>query len=88
MYDFIEIKKVNRIHNKCDQFVRYFRYDDKYDLTLIYNDGADKSTSSSQELSKSIGNYFDEKGVLSYDRFTSDLRTIYDQARSNARKVK
>jgi hypothetical protein len=55
---------------------------------LIYNDGADKSTSSSQELSKSIGNYFDEKGVLSYDRFTSDLRTIYDQARSNARKVK
>jgi hypothetical protein len=66
----------------------YFRYDDKYNLTLEYNDGIDKTTRSSQELSKSIGNYFDEDGNLCYDRFTTDLREIYDEARSNARKVK
>jgi len=55
---------------------------------LDYNDGTDKTTNSSQQLSKSIGNYFDENGVLCYDRFTSDLKMIYNQARSNARKVK
>ena len=65
-----------------------FRYDDKYNLTLEYNDGTDKTTSSSHTLIKSVGNYFDENGVLSYNRFTNDLKTIYDQARLNARKVK
>lgn len=65
-----------------------FRYDDNYSVTLEYNDGKDKTTSSSQTLSKSVGNYFDENGVLCYDRFTSDLKQIYDQARMNARKVK
>jgi hypothetical protein len=73
---------------KRNTIILLFRYDDKYDLILIYNDGTDKSTSSSQNLSNSIGNYFDENGVLCYDRFTNDLRKIYDQARSNARKVK
>ncbi len=55
---------------------------------MEYNDGIDNRTSTSQNLSKSIGNYFDENGVLCYERFTNDLRKIYDQARSNARKVK
>ena len=65
-----------------------FRYDDNYDLTLVYNDGIKKSNLSSQTFSNSIGNYFDDNGVLCYDRLTNDLRKIYDQARLNTRKVK
>lgn len=65
-----------------------FRYDDKYDLTLVYNDGTKKSNFPSQTFSNSIGNYFDENGLLCYDRLTSDLRKIYDQVRLNTRKVK
>ncbi len=55
---------------------------------MEYNDGIDKTTNSSQNLVNSIGNYFDENGVLCYDRFTTDVRRIYDQACFNARKVK
>jgi hypothetical protein len=55
---------------------------------MEYNDGKDKTTVSSETISKSIGNYFDDNGVLVYERFTSDLKKIYDQVRSNARKVK
>lgn len=64
------------------------RYDDKYDLTLEYNDGKDNSQTSTGVLITSVGNYFDENGVLCYDRLTGDLKKIYDQARSNARKTK
>jgi len=64
------------------------RYDDKYTLTVQYNDGKDGSTGCSGVLFNSVGNYFDENGVLCYDRFTEDLKKIYDQTRSNARKVK
>ncbi|CAF1416451.1 unnamed protein product, partial [Adineta steineri] len=52
------------------------------------NDGKDKTTKSTQTLLTSVGNYFDENGVLIYDRLTDDLKKLYDQARSNARKVK
>jgi len=72
----------------CSISSKLKKFDDKYNLTLEYNDGTDKTTSSSQKLSNSVGNYFDEDGVLCYDRFTRDLRNIYEQARSNARKVK
>ncbi len=34
-----------------------------------------------------MGNYFDENGVLCYDRFTDDLKDIYDEVRLNARKI-
>ncbi|CAF2480372.1 unnamed protein product [Rotaria sp. Silwood2] len=64
------------------------KYDDKYNLTLEYNEGTNKSTSSSGALISSVSNYFDDNGVLCYDRFTNDLKRIYDQARLNARKVK
>jgi hypothetical protein len=69
-------------------FFENFRYDDIYHLTLEYNNGIDKSMGSSGVLASSVGNYFDENGVLCYDRFTSDLKRIYDQGRLNARKVK
>jgi len=55
---------------------------------LEYNNGVNRSTNSVEKLSKSIGNYFDENGVLSYDRFTRDLRQVYNQARINTRKDK
>ncbi|CAF0753892.1 unnamed protein product [Rotaria sp. Silwood1] len=64
------------------------KYDDKYNLTLEYNEGTNKSTGSSGALISSVGNYFDNNGVLCYDRFTNDLKKIYDQARLNARKTK
>ena len=66
----------------------FFRFDDKYDLTLAYNDGMEKSNLSSGKFSNSIGNYFDENVVLCYDRLTNDLQKIYDQARLDTRKVK
>jgi hypothetical protein len=72
----------------CFLFFENFRYDDIYYLNLEYNDGIDKSMVSSGALASSVGNYFDENGVLCYDRFTSDLKRIYDQGRLNARKVK
>ena len=65
-----------------------FRYDDQYNLTLEYNNGIDKKIISLQKFSKSIGNYFDENGVLCYDKFTNDLRQLYDQTRLNTRKTK
>lgn len=64
------------------------KYDDKYSLTLEYKDGKDAANNSSGAFISSVGNYFDEKGVLCYERFTNDLKKIYDQARSNARKAK
>ncbi|CAF1326079.1 unnamed protein product [Rotaria sordida] len=72
----------------CTISSRLKKYDDKYNLTLEYNDGTDKTTNSVQTISKSVGNYFDENGVLCYDRVTNDLKKIYDQARLNTRKVK
>ncbi|CAF3348873.1 unnamed protein product [Rotaria sp. Silwood1] len=74
--------------SRCMISSKLKKYDDKYNLTLEYNDGTDKTTNSSQIISKSVGTYFDENGVLCYDRFTNDLKKIYDQARLNARKVK
>jgi len=74
--------------SRCTISSKLKKYDDKYNLTLQYNDGIDKSTGSSGALISSVGNYFDENGVLCYDRFTNDLKKIYDQARLNARKVK
>ena len=65
-----------------------FRYDDKYSLTLQYNDGIQDAGGSTGALVSSVGSYFDETGVLCVERFTNDLRKIYEQARSNARKVK
>jgi len=73
--------------SRCTIASKLKKYDDKYNLSLEYNDGIDK-TNSLQTLSSSVGNYFDENGVLCYDRFTSDLKRVYDQARLNARKVK
>ncbi|UJR35871.1 hypothetical protein I4U23_028614 [Adineta vaga] len=74
--------------SRCTLSSKLKKYDDKYAFTLEYNDGKDKSMNSSGAFIRSVGNYFDENGVLCYDRFTSDLKNIYDQARSNARKVK
>lgn len=65
-----------------------FRYDDKYSLTLEYSAGKEPASNSTGALICSVGNYFDETGVLCYDRLTADLKKIYDQARSNARKAK
>ncbi|CAF0904655.1 unnamed protein product [Adineta steineri] len=74
--------------SRCTVSSKLKKYDDKYNLTLEYNDGKDKTTKSTQTLLTSVGNYFDENGVLIYDRLTDDLKKLYDQARSNARKVK
>ncbi|CAF0908004.1 unnamed protein product [Adineta ricciae] len=71
--------------SRCTVSSKLKKYDDKYQLTLDYNDGTDKT---SKSLKKSIGNYFDENGVLCYDRFTADIRKMYDEARLNARKAK
>lgn len=73
---------------RCTISSKLKKYDDKYDLTLEYNDGKDNSQTSTGVLITSVGNYFDENGVLCYDRLTGDLKKIYDQARSNARKTK
>lgn len=55
---------------------------------MVYNDGMNKKKKNSSEtFSSTIGNYFDENGVLCYDRLTNDLRKIYDQVRSNTRKT-
>ncbi len=55
---------------------------------MEYNDGTKDSTVSPGALITSVGNYFDENGVLIYDRYTSDLKRIYDETRLNARKVR
>ncbi|CAF3187079.1 unnamed protein product [Rotaria socialis] len=73
---------------KCKIISKLKKYDDIYNLTLEYYDGTNTSTSSVEVLKKSVGNYFDENGVLCYDKYINDLKKIYDQARSNARKVK
>ncbi|CAF1248873.1 unnamed protein product [Rotaria magnacalcarata] len=74
--------------SRCTISSKLKKYDDKYDLTLEYNDGTNKATNSLQNISKSVGNYFDENGVLCYDRFTSDVKKMYLQARMSERKVK
>ncbi|CAF2835884.1 unnamed protein product [Rotaria sp. Silwood2] len=74
--------------SRCIISCKLKKYDDKYYLTLKYNESTNKSMGSSGVLISSVGSYFDEKGVLCYDGFTSDLKKIYDQARSNARKAK
>ncbi|CAF1097447.1 unnamed protein product [Rotaria sp. Silwood1] len=74
--------------SRCIISSKLKKYDDKYYLTLKYNESTNKSMGSSGVLISSVGSYFDEKGVLCYDRFTSDFKKIYDQARSNARKAK
>ncbi|CAF2060002.1 unnamed protein product [Rotaria magnacalcarata] len=73
---------------KCKIISKLKKYDDIYNLTLEYHDGKNTSTSSVEVLKKSVGNYFDENGVLCYDKYINDLKKIYDHARSNARKVK
>ncbi|CAF0942384.1 unnamed protein product [Rotaria sordida] len=73
---------------RCTISSKLKKYDDKYNLTLEYKEGTNKSTGLSGALITSIGNYFDEDGVLCYDRFTNDLKKISDQARLNARKAK
>ncbi|CAF1641681.1 unnamed protein product [Adineta ricciae] len=74
--------------SRCTIASKLKKYDDKYCLTLKYNEGKDDSMTSSGAFIRSVGNYFDENGVLCYNRIVADLKTIYDQARSNARKVK
>ncbi|CAF0829505.1 unnamed protein product [Adineta ricciae] len=74
--------------SRCTIASKLKKYDDKYCLTLEYNEGKDGSMTSSGAFIRSVGNYFDESGVLHYNRIVADLKTIYDQARSNARKVK
>jgi hypothetical protein len=55
---------------------------------LEYTDGSDHSTFSPGAMISSVGNYFDENGVLCYDRYTTDLKKIYDETRLNVRKDK
>lgn len=55
---------------------------------MQYNDGKSQSTSSTKVSNKSVGNYFDETGVLCNDRLIDELKKIYDEARLNARKEK
>ena len=55
---------------------------------MEYTDGTNTSRFSPGVLNNSVGNYFDEDGVLCYDRYTTDLKRIFDQSRLNARKDK
>jgi len=74
--------------SRCVISSKLKKYDDNYNLTLEYNDGTAGSTISPGALNKSVGVYFGEDGVLCYDRYTTDLKAIYDKTRSNARKDK
>ena len=47
----------------------FFRYDDIYHLTMSFTDGKTKKTVSA-EVTKSVANFFDEKGYLSREVFS------------------
>ncbi|CAF0916653.1 unnamed protein product [Adineta steineri] len=70
--------------SRCTISSKLKKYDDNYFLTWEHNDKRGKAAGS---FISSVGNYFDENGVLCYDRFTSALKKTYDPARVYAHKV-
>ena len=64
-----------------DQKFDFFRYDDKYQLVLICQDGRTGNTSEAS-LTKSVASYFDTNGELIQDLVDNDVVKVHNQALS------
>ena len=54
------------------------RFDDMYNLSIEYNDGKKHSKPREATLTKSVENWFDEKGVFLAKKFETDVKSLHD----------
>jgi len=59
-------------------FLLSFRYDDKYTLSLSFQDGKTHKMRSGQVV-KSVAEFFDENGVLCMDLFQPQVSMLKNQ---------
>lgn len=59
----------------CDSFMK--RFDDEYNLVLQFESGTTKEMRESS-ITKSVGAWFDENGLLLQDLFQADVRKLHD----------
>ncbi|XP_041482986.1 probable signal peptidase complex subunit 2 isoform X1 [Lytechinus variegatus] len=59
----------------CDSYMK--RFDDEYNLVLQFEDGKTKEKRESS-ITKSVGAWFDESGLLLHDRFQSDVCKLHN----------
>ncbi len=65
--------------------VSLLRFDDMYTLVLHYTDHS-TNTKREDSLTKSVGSWFDENGLLEMDVFISDVNTLHSSLISDKKQ--
>lgn len=68
---------------KCEVYL--YRYDDQYTIQLSYADGTTGRTGTAT-LTKSVGSFFDEGGVLHFDIFEKEFCKLKDSLSDTKKK--